>query len=222
MFKTPAALHHRVLFWGILGAILMRTLLIFLGSYLIAQFHWILYLFGIFLVVIGIRMMGQRHDGLNLRRNFFLSFIRKHLPITPGYEKYYFFVRKKTKLFATPLFLLLLVIEGMDLAFAVDSIPAIFAVTQDPMIVYTSNIFAILGLRSLYFILGGLLQKIYYLRHALSLILLFVGLKLLISSFMEVPTLFSLGIIIGILGGGVFASQVRIRRLARLNKQDLN
>jgi tellurite resistance protein TerC len=180
-FAVPAAYQHRVLFWGILGALVMRGILIGVGAALLKEFHWIIYIFGAFLVFTGIRM-SMHH------------------------EEDKFFIRRAGKLFATPLFLILLIVESTDLIFAVDSIPAIFAVTLDPFIVYTSNVFAILGLRALYFLLANVMGKFQYLKFGLSAVLVFVGIKMVIVDFYKIPIGVSLGVIAGILTTSILAS----------------
>ena len=176
-FKVPARYQHKVLYWGILGALLMRGFLIILGAALITRFHWILYIFGLFLVVTGVKMAFQ--DGkkeVHPERNIVVRFFKKFFSVTSGYHEEKFFVLKDGKRFGTLLLIVLIVIETTDLLFAVDSIPAIFAITQDSFIIYTSNVFAILGLRSLYFALAGIMDLFYYLRHGLSIVLTFIGL----------------------------------------------
>src|SRR5574339_272137 len=163
-FAVPAAYQHRVLFWGILGALIMRGILIAVGATLLKEFHWIIYVFGAFLIFTGIRMAIHRDEELHPEKNPVVQLLRKIMPVTENYENDHFFIRRAGKLFATPLFLVLLIVESTDLVFAVDSIPAIFAVTTDPFIVYTSNVFAILGLRSLYFLLAGVIDKFHYLK----------------------------------------------------------
>ncbi|HEY8490288.1 MAG TPA: TerC family protein [Dehalococcoidia bacterium] len=212
-FAVPPAYQHRVLFWGILGALVMRATFILVGSALLKEFHWVIYLFGGFLVVTGIRMILQRHETLELERNAVVRLARRFLPVTSTYDGPRFFTRVDGRLLLTPLFLVLLVVEATDLVFAVDSIPAIFAITEDPFIVYTSNIFAILGLRSLYFLLAGIVPKFYYLKPALSFILVFVGVKMLLTDVYKVPTLASLAVIAAVLGAAVVASVLRARRL---------
>ena len=197
-FDVEARYQHRVLFWGILGALAMRGVMIGTGAALISRFEWILYLFGAFLVVSGVRMMFYRPERFLPEQNPVLRLARLVLPITEDYEGQKFFVRRQG-LRATPLFLVLLVIETTDLAFAVDSIPAIFVITQDPFIVYTSNVFAILGLRALYFALAGLMTYFHHLHYGLAAILIFVGAKMLAAHFTEIPTTLALGVIAGIL-----------------------
>jgi tellurite resistance protein TerC len=204
-FKVPAAYQHRVLFWGVLGALIMRFVLILVGAALLARFHWILYVFGGFLLVTGIKMLvlkGEMHP----EENPLVLWLKKHLPFSDQYDRDRFLTRIDGKRFFTPLFLVLVLVEFTDLVFAVDSIPAIFAVTRDPFIVYTSNVFAILGLRSLYFALAGLVDKFRYLKTGLAVVLMFVGIKMLIVDFYKVPVALSLGVILGILSTAVVAS----------------
>ncbi len=213
-FAVPAQYQHRVLFWGVLGALVMRGILIFAGAALINQFHWIIYLFGAFLIFTGVRMAMQReNEAMHPDRNPLVRLFRKIMPVTETYEGQRFFVRRNGVLMATPLFLVLLVIESSDLIFAVDSIPAIFAVTRDPFIVYTSNVFAILGLRSLYFVLAGVMDKFYYLKLGLAGVLTFVGVKMVLVDLFHLPNWLSLVVIIGILTVAVVASLRRSRRL---------
>ena len=192
-FKVPPRYQHRILFWGIVGALVMRASLIGLGAYLLANFHWVIYLFGGFLVFTGIRMgMDSEHD-LEIENNPILRFLRKRFPITETYHDQRFFVRQFGKTFITPMLIVLILIESTDLVFALDSIPAIFAVTNDTFIVYTSNIFAILGLRSLYFLLANVITKFYLLRYGLALILVYIGTKMLLTFFdIKIDTVVSL------------------------------
>ena len=212
-FGVIPASQHRVLFWGILGALVMRGTLILVGSVLIEEFHWIIYLFGVFLIFTGIKMGLHKDVEMDIEENRLVRWVRRILPMTKNYEGSRFFVRQGGKLLATPLVLVLVIVESTDLAFAVDSIPAVFAVTRDPFIVYTSNVFAILGLRSLYFLLAGVMDKFYYLKLSLSAILTFVGVKMVIVDFYKIPTLVSLLVITGLLGIAVVASLLRAQRL---------
>lgn len=212
-FGVIPASQHRVLFWGILGALVMRGTLILVGSVLIEEFHWIIYLFGVFLIFTGIKMGLHKDVEMNIEENRLVRWVRRVLPMTNSYEGSRFFVRQGSKLLATPLVLVLVIVESTDLAFAVDSIPAVFAVTRDPFIVYTSNVFAILGLRSLYFVLAGVMDKFYYLKLSLSAILTFVGVKMVIVDFYKIPTLVSLLVIAGLLAVAVVASLLRAQRL---------
>lgn len=199
-FRVPAKYQHRVLFWGILGALVMRGAMIGAGAYLIANFHWIIYIFGAFLVFTGIRMATQKERDIEPDANPVLRLIRRYLSISPYYDGQKFFTRVTdaegvVRRAATPLFVVLVLVETTDLVFAVDSIPAIFAVTQDPFLVYTSNIFAILGLRALYFLLAGIIDLFHFLKLGLSVVLVFVGAKMLVVDLVEVPTALSLGVI---------------------------
>lgn len=206
-FAVPRALQHRVLFWGIIGALVMRLLMILAGATLIAQYHWVLYLFGAFLVFTGIRMLVARSEHEpHPENNVLVRFARRHLRVTEGFHDQAFFVRAAAGIAATPLFLALLVVEFSDLVFAVDSIPAIFAVTTDPFVVFTSNAFAILGLRSLYFLFAEAAARFRYLKVGLALILVFVGGKLLLADIFKIPPLISLAVVVSILGVAVGAS----------------
>ncbi|HEX5941506.1 MAG TPA: TerC family protein, partial [Anaerolineales bacterium] len=205
-FAVPAAYQHRVLFWGILGALLMRGTLIAVGATLLKEFHWIIYVFGAFLIFTGIRMAMHRNEEMHPEQNPLIKFVRRIMPVTDNYQDDKFFIRRAGKLIATPLFLVLLLVESTDLVFAVDSIPAIFAVTNDPFIVYTSNVFAILGLRSLYFLLAGVVDKFYYLKLGLSVVLVFVGIKMVMVDLYKIPVGLSLGVIASILAISVIAS----------------
>ena len=211
-FAVPASYQHRVLFWGIIGALVMRGVMIAAGAALIKQFHWIIYFFGAFLVFTGIRMAFHDNSEIHPEKNPLIRLFRRIMPVTSDYRGDRFFVREAGKLMATPLFLVLLMVESTDLIFAVDSIPAIFAVTTDPFIVFTSNVFAILGLRSLYFILAGAVDKFHYLKLGLSAVLTFVGIKMLITEWYKIPIALSLLVIVGLLGAAVVASLIRARR----------
>lgn len=207
-FAVPSALQHRVLFWGILGALVMRAIFILVGGALLAKFHWAIYVFGAILVLTGIKLLLQRNAHYDPASNPVVKLFRRYFPVSASFDGQKFFTRQGSKLVATPLFLALLVVEATDVVFAVDSIPAIFAITQDPFIVFTSNIFAILGLRSLYFLLAGVVDKFRYLKVGLALVLVFVGGKMLIADVYKVPVGLSLGIIGGILCVSVLASLV--------------
>lgn len=217
-FAVPAIYQHRVLFWGILGALIMRGTLIAVGAVLLKEFHWIIYIFGAFLIFTGIRMAIHRNEEMHPEQNPVVKLLRRIIPVTENYEGDHFFIRRAGKLMATPLFLVLLIVESTDLVFAVDSIPAIFAVTNDPFIVYTSNVFAILGLRSLYFLLAGVVDKFYYLKLGLSFVLAFVGTKMVIVDIYKIPVGLSLGVIASILATSVVASLLRSRRLLNLEE----
>lgn len=208
-FSVPTPYQHRVLFWGILGALLMRAAFIAAGVALIEKFHWTIYLFGAFLIITGIKMALQKGKEIHPEKNPLLWFFRKWVPVTDQYEGSRFFVVKEGRRWATPLFVVLLLVETTDLIFAVDSIPAILAVTRDPFIIYTSNVFAILGLRSLYFALAGIMQLFHYLHYGLAAILVFVGGKMVVSGVYKVPIGTALGVIAGILLLSVAASILR-------------
>jgi tellurite resistance protein TerC len=219
-FAVPARYQHRVLFWGIIGALIMRGALIILGSALLEEFHWIIYVFGAFLIFTGIRMAIQRDEEVHPENNPVVRLLRRIMPVTEDYDGERFFVRRMGKLMATPLFLVLLIVESTDLIFAVDSIPAIFAVTNDAFIVYTSNVFAILGLRSLYFLLAGVVDKFHYLKLGLSAVLSFVGVKMILADVYKIPIGISLAVIAGILTIAIVASLLRARRLLELEKRE--
>ncbi len=213
-FKVPAKYQHEVLYWGIIGALILRGTLIILGAALIQRFHWILYVFGLFLVITGIRMaFNDDEEDVHPERNIVVKFFKRLFPVVPDFHEQKFFVRIDGKRYATLLFIVLIVVETTDLVFAVDSIPAVFAVTRDPFIVYTSNVFAILGLRSLYFALAGMMNMFYYLRHGLAVVLTFVGLKMIAEPFIDIPILIALAVVGGVLASAVVASLVRARRL---------
>ncbi|MBP9853968.1 MAG: TerC family protein [Candidatus Omnitrophica bacterium] len=205
-FKVPKIYQHKVLFWGILGAIVMRATFIACGITLIKNFHFIIYIFGAFLVYTGIKMVTEKDKEVHPEHNIFVRLFRRIMPVTHEYHEGNFFVVKEGVKYATPLFVVLIVIETTDLLFAVDSVPAILAITQDPFIVYTSNIFAILGLRAIYFALAGTIHLFHYLHYGLSAILVFVGAKMLLSDIIHIPVGLSLGVVITILVGSVAAS----------------
>lgn len=205
-FAVPARLQHRVLFWGILGALVMRAGFIFAGAALIQKFHWVMYLFGAFLVYTGIKLLSHSEDEVDPERNPALKLFRRVVRSVPDYRGASFAVKQEGKWYATPLLMVLFVVEVTDIVFAVDSIPAVFAVTTDPFIVYTSNIFAILGLRALYFLLAGMMGKFRYLNVGLGLVLAFVGVKMLIADVFKVPIALSLAVIGGLLAISVAAS----------------
>ncbi|MCG3116582.1 MAG: TerC family protein [Candidatus Manganitrophus sp. SA1] len=210
-FSVPSIYQHKILFWGILGALIMRAIFIAAGITLIEKFHWMIYLFGGFLIITGIKMAFQKDKELDPEANPVLRLFRRFVPVTSEYHESRFWVIKEGKRWATPLFVVLLLVETTDVIFAVDSIPAILAVTRDPFIVYTSNVFAILGLRALYFALAGIMQLFHYLHYGLSLILVFVGTKMLISDIYKVPIGIALAVIAGILIVSVVASILRPR-----------
>jgi len=205
-FRVDKRYQHRVLFWGILGAIIMRAIFIGMGVALIQRFHWIIYIFGAFLVLTGIKMATQGEKELRPERNPVLKLFRKLMPVTEDYVQGRFFVRRNGQSLATPLFVVLLLVESTDLVFAVDSIPAVLAISQDPLIVYTSNIFAIMGLRSIFFALAGIIQLFHYLQYGLSIILIFVGTKMVLSNVYKIPVGIALGVVAGILAVSVLIS----------------
>lgn len=207
-FHVPKAFQHKVLFWGILGALVMRVIFIFAGVGLIQQFHWLIYVFGLFLMITGIRMLFSEEGRNDFEKNIFVRITRKIFPITDTFEEDRFFIRKAGKFWATPLFLVVMLIEGTDLIFAVDSIPAILAISDDPLIVYSSNVFAILGLRSLYFALAGIEKHFRYLKYGLSAILVFVGFKMFFADWLKIPIELSLVIIVAVLLVAMGASLV--------------
>lgn len=212
-FAVPLKYQHRVLFWGILGALLLRAVMIVAGTVLITKFAWIIYVFGAFLILTGIKMIVKREEEIHPEHNPVVRWFRKFVPMTSNYREDKFFVREHGALMATPLFLVLLLVEISDVIFAVDSIPAIFAVTKDPFIVYTSNVFAILGLRSLYFALAGVMDKFHYLKMGLGVVLTFVGVKMLLGhTAYKIDTLVSLGVIVGVLATSVVVSLLRPRK----------
>ena len=214
-FAVPAASQHRVLFWGILGALIMRAIFIATGLTLLKHFHWVIYLFGAVLIYTAWKMLTQREMSVHPERNPILKILRRRVAITPGYEGQRFFVVREGRRLATPLLVVLAVIESTDLVFAVDSIPAVIAITRDPFIVYTSNVFAILGLRALYFVLAGVMDLFHYLRYGLGVILAFVGVKMIASDVYKMPITASLAVIGALLAISVAASVVRNRVLAR-------
>ena len=205
-FGVPAKYQHSVLFWGIIGAIVMRAAFILLGVTLISKLHWIIYIFGAFLVITGIKMAFQGEREVHPEKNPILRFVRRTFPLTEGMEGERFFVRHEGKLLLAPLFVVLVVIESTDVVFATDSIPAILAVTLNPFIAYTSNLFAIMGLRSLYFALAGMMQVFHYLSHGLSFVLVFIGVKMLIGDYYKIPIGAALGVVLGVLVISVAAS----------------
>jgi tellurite resistance protein TerC len=210
-FRVPRICQHRVLFYGIIGALLMRGLFIGLGAVLIARFHWILYIFGAMLVITGVRMAFRDDEEFDGEQNPIVKFVRRLMPMSHEFKGKHFFTIENGKRLATPLLLVLVLVEVTDLIFAVDSIPAIFGVTRDPFLVFTSNIFAVLGLRSLYFLLAAVVDKFYLLKYGLAVILTFVGVKMLGEHWFEVGILPSLGIILGILAVAIIGSILRPR-----------
>ena len=210
-FRVPPVAQHRVLVWGIIGALIMRGTMILFGIALVRRFHFVLYIFGLFLLITAARMLFSKHPALDFRETRLMRFLRRILPITQEFHNQDFKVRVDGRWMLTPLALTMIVIEITDLAFAVDSIPAIFAITQDPFIVYTSNICAILGLRSLYFLLAGLMNRFIYLRTGLALVLGFVGLKMITAEYLPFPRVVSLGIIVLILGTTIWLSMLKTK-----------
>ncbi len=198
-FSVPRRLQRDVLFWGVLGAIIMRAIFIFAGVALLNRFHWIVYAFGAILIYSGIRLLRQHGAQVHPESNPLLRGFRRLFRVTEQYEAGHFFVRRDAMTFATPLALVLIVVETTDLLFAVDSIPAVLAVTREPFIVYTSNVFAILGLRSLFFVLSGMMETFHFLHYGLSAILIFIGLKMLVSNYVALPTEIALVVVAGIL-----------------------
>ncbi len=222
-FAVPPEYRHRVLFWGVLGAIVFRLTFILAGTALLKKFHWVIYIFGIIVIVSGIKLLTRKEEEIDPERNPVLQLARRFLPVTPSYHGQKFFVRSNGKLFATPLMLVLLVVESTDIVFAVDSIPAIFAITRDPFIVFTSNICAILGLRALYFLLEGMIRLFRYLDEGLAVILVFIGMKMLLSEFYKIPTWVALGFVATVLTITIVLSLIaeqRERLVAQVNPKN--
>ncbi|MCC6671133.1 MAG: TerC family protein [Planctomycetes bacterium] len=215
-FAVPAQYQHRVLFWGILGALVMRGVFIWLGAELLTRFHWMIYVFGGFLVLTGIKLALRNDEQMDPGRNPVVRLFRKWVPTTRRYHRDRFWVRRRGLWLATPLLLVLVLVEFTDVVFAVDSIPAIFAVTSDPFIVFTSNIFAILGLRSMYFLLAGVMHRFHLLKFGLAMVLVFVGTKMCLMGVYKIPTALSLGVVAAILAGSVVASLVWPKRTAEV------
>ncbi|MFZ0284465.1 MAG: TerC family protein [Terriglobales bacterium] len=207
-FKVPSDYQHKVLFWGIVGALVMRGVFIVVGIGLIRKFHWIIFVFGAFLVYSGIRLLGKKETGSDPEKNPMLRLFRRLIPVTKDYEGDKFLVRRP-RLYATPLLVVLVVIEATDLLFATDSIPAVLAITLKPFVVYTSNVFAILGLRSLYFVLAGMMDFFHYLHYGLAVVLIFIGGKMLGSDYFQIPTAWALGAVAGVLLISMSASMVK-------------
>ncbi|MCX7604224.1 MAG: TerC family protein [Bryobacteraceae bacterium] len=205
-FAVPQELHHRVLFWGILGALVLRGIFILAGAALIQKFHWVIYVFGAFLIFTGVKLFLDRGSEVHPEQNPVYRLFRRFVRSTAGYRGPRFFVTENGVRYATPLLLVLVCIEATDVVFALDSIPAIFAITRDPFIVYTSNIFAILGLRALYFLLAGIIPKFRFLRIGLAAVLVFVGIKMVIEGIVEIPILVSLSVIATLLTVSILAS----------------
>ena len=206
-FQVPSQLQHKVLFWGIIGALFMRGIFIIVGVKLIQNFHWIIYAFGAFLVYSGIQLFREEEVGVQPDKNPVLRLFRRWVPVTETYEGERFFVRR-AGFYATPLLVVLLVVETTDLLFATDSIPAVLAITLKPFIVYTSNVFAVLGLRSLFFVLAGMMEVFHYLHYGLSIVLIFIGSKMLISDYYRIPTGVALAAVGGVLAISVLASLI--------------
>ena len=217
-FAVPSAYQHRVLFWGILGALVMRAIFIAAGAALITKFHWIIYVFGALLLLTGVKLFLQRNERMQPEKNPVLRLFRRFVPTVAEFHGQRFTVVKAGRRYATPLLAVLVLVEATDLVFAVDSIPAVFAVTKDPFIVYTSNIFAILGLRALYFALAAMIERFQYLKYALATVLIFIGGKIVAADMLgiaKVPTSLSLGVTVGILAIGIAYSLWRTRDAAR-------
>lgn len=220
-FSVPARYHHRVLFWGIVGALIMRGTMIGLGTVLLTRFHWVIYLFGAFLLVTGVRMAGPRRIEVEPEHNPVLKLVRRVWRVTETYEGQRFFVRRDHRRLASPLLVVLLMVETTDLLFALDSIPAVFAITRDPFIVYTSNVLAILGLRALYFLLAAVIASFEYLHIGLGIVLAYVGTKMLLSDIFPIPVHISLPIIFVIVSLSMLISWLKTRRAAsRASLQD--
>jgi tellurite resistance protein TerC len=207
----PALYQHRVLFWGIFSALVLRAIMIFAGMAMLQRFHWLIYLFGAFLIFTGLKLFLNRHKEEHPENGLAMRWARRVLPSTSRFHGHHFFTRENARWLATPLLMALLLVEVTDVLFALDSIPAIFAVTQDPFLVFTSNIFAILGLRSLFFLVAGMVEKFSYLKVGLSAVLVFVGAKMALVDFVKVPALVSLGVIAVLIGGSVVASLLKAR-----------
>lgn len=205
-FRVPAAYQHRVLFWGVLGALVLRGIFIALGAYVLHRWEWVMYIFGALLVVTGVKMVVRKEDVADLTDNAILRFVRRLVPITPAYHGQRFFIREGGRILGTPLLLVIVLVELSDLMFAIDSIPAIFAITDDTFVVYTSNIFAILGLRSMFFLLAAVVERFVYLKYGLAVVLTFIGVKMLLHDVYKVPILASLGIITVLIGGSIAIS----------------
>jgi tellurite resistance protein TerC len=207
-FAVPAKYQHRVLFWGILGALVMRGIFIGVGAALLARFEWIIYVFGALLVITGIRMAVKQDEEFDGEQNPVVKFVRRFLPVTSEYQGKHFFIQQDGRRFATPLLLVLVLVEATDLIFAIESIPAIFGITRDPFIVFTSNIFAVMGLRSLFFLLASVVTKFHLLKYGLAVILTFVGAKMLLEHWIHIPIMLSLGIVLSVLAASIIASLI--------------
>ena len=222
-FKVPGKYQHRVLFWGILGAIVMRGIMIILGAALISRFSWMVYVFGGFLILTAVKMLISRHDNLEPDKNPLVKLVRRFYPVSADFEGERFFTRVNGQFAITPLFLALIIVESSDVLFAIDSIPAIFSVTRDPFLVFTSNIFAILGLRSMYFALAAMMEKFRFMKMSLVFVLAYVGVKMLLSHYYPIPAAISLAIIGTILLVGLLASAYgNYRDTAKLASPPLN
>jgi tellurite resistance protein TerC len=219
-FAVPVAYQHRVLFWGILGALVLRAIFIVLGAALLQKFHWVIYIFGAFLILTGVKLLLQGDDEIHPERNPVFRLFKRMVRSVSEYHSGQFFLSKNGKWYATPLLLVLVSIEVTDVIFALDSIPAIFAVTPDPFIVYTSNIFAILGLRSLYFLLAGVMHKFQYLKIGLALVLAFVGTKMVLADIYKIPIAASLGVVAALITGSVILSLWRSEKNTKTNSAD--
>ena len=207
-FRVPPNFQHEVLFWGVIGALVMRAIFIAAGLALLNRFHWFIYIFGAVLIYSGIKLLRQEDADIHPEANPVLRLFRRRFRVTEGYEGGQFFVRRGLVRYATPLAVVLIMVETTDLLFATDSIPAVLAVTREPFIVYTSNVFAILGLRSLYFVLAGMMEKFHFLHYGLSLILIFIGVKMLASGYIEIPIAVALGVVAGVLAVSVMLSVI--------------
>ena len=220
-FAVPSMYQHRVLFWGVVGAIVFRAIFIVAGASLLEAFHFLIYGFGILLLLTGIKMWRSKGHAVDPQKNIVLRLVRRFVPMTGEYHGQQFFVRNAGKLVATPLFAVLVVVETTDIMFAIDSIPAIFAITTDPFIVLSSNLFAILGLRALYFLLAGMIDRFVYLKQGLAALLVFAGVKILIADVYKMPIPLSLAVIVGILAISVIASVVANRRAGQTHDLDI-
>ncbi len=211
-FKVPAAYQHKVLFWGIIGALILRFIFIMAGVVLLNKFHWLIYIFGLILIVSGWKLFFEKGKEIHPEKNPVLRLFQRFFAVTPTYEQDKFWIVKNGVLFATPLLIVLIVVETTDVVFAVDSIPAILAITRDPFIVYTSNAFAILGLRSLFFVLSRVMELFHYLHYGLACILIFVGLKMILAEWIRVPTVISLAVILGTIVISIGASLPHVKK----------
>jgi tellurite resistance protein TerC len=213
-FKVPPEYQHKVLFWGIVGALVTRGLFILVGVALVNALHWIVYLFGAFLIYTGAKLLRKEEEEANPQKSWVVKLAHRWLPMTPGYVDGEFFVNEGGRRLATPLLLVLLVVESTDVLFAADSIPAVIAVSKDPFIIYTSNVFAILGLRSLYFALAGMMEAFHYLHYGLSAILIFIGVKMMLPERWGIPIHIALAVVVGVLAIAVIASLVHKPKVA--------